>query len=252
MKKTVLVAMSNQKGGVGKSTVSVCLATYLHCVMGKNILILDCDEHQHSLVNMRQRDITAVERSNDYKHLILDQYKRTRRKAYPIIEATAENALEEIARIKEENPGYYDVILVDLPGSITSNGVLRTIVNMDYAIAPVIADRMVMQSTLTFATAVLDYCKLHKGFPLKEFLFFWNKVDRRASTEVFNIYVKILERLELHVLDTAIPESRRFDKELSLVGKPYFRSTLLPPPAKLLKGSNVDLLAEEFCKLLNI
>jgi cellulose biosynthesis protein BcsQ len=244
--------MSNQKGGVGKSTVSVSLATYLHCVMGKNVMILDCDSHQNSLVNMRQRDIAAVEKSDEYKQLIMARYKKTGRRAYPIMEATAENAPETIQDILESNPDYYDMILVDLPGSISSQGVLRTIINMDYVLTPVIADRMAMQSTLTFATAVLDYCKAHKGLPLKEFLLFWNKVDRRASTEVFDAYVKILERLKLHVLDTVIPESRRFDKELSLVGKPWFRNTLLPPPSKLLKGSNIDLLAEELCKLLNI
>lgn len=167
------------------------------------------------------------------------------------MEATAENAPEVIGGILEGDVEY-DLILVDLPGSISSKGVLRTIINMDYVLTPIVADRMVMQSALSFATAVLDYCKAHEGLPLKEFLFFWNKVDRRASTEVFDAYAKIMERLDLRVLDTVIPESRRFDKELSLVGKPFFRSTLFPPPAKMLKGSNVDLLAEEICKLINL
>ncbi len=251
MKQTVLVALCNQKGGVGKSTVSVCLASYLYYTMGKNLMVLDCDSFQHSLVNMRRRDMTAVERSDEYKQLIVSQFERTGRKAYPIIEAAAEKAPDIISGILKENPDY-DVILVDLPGSISSKGILRTIINMDYVLTPIVADRMVMQSTLNFASAVLDYCKAHPGLPLKEFLFFWNKVDRRASTEVYDAYAKILERLELHVLDTVIPESRRFDKELSLVGKLFFRSTLFPPPQKLLRGSNIDVLAEEICKLINI
>ncbi len=251
MKQPVLVALSNQKGGVGKSTISVCLASYLYHVMGKNVVIVDCDSHQHSLVNMRKRDIATVEKSDDYKQLVMSQFEKTQRRAYPIVEATAESALDVINGAMKANLDY-DVIFVDLPGSISSKGVLKTIVHMDYVLTPIVADRMVMQSTLIFAAAVLDYCKANSGLPLKEFLLVWNKMDRRASTEVYDSYAKILERLGLHVLDTIIPESRRFDKELSPTGKPFFRSTLFPPPARLLKGSNIDLLADEFCKLVNI
>ncbi len=251
MKKPVLVALSNQKGGVGKSTISVCLASYLHQVMGKNVMILDCDSHQHSLVNMRKRDMSTVEKSDEYKQLVMSQFEKTRKKAYPIIEATADNVIDVLNGLLLTNPGY-DVVFVDLPGTISSTGVLKAIIHMDYVLTPIVADRMVMQSTLIFVTGVLDYCKAHPGLPLKEFLFVWNKNDRRASTEVYDSYVKILERLNLHVLDTIIPESRRFDKELSQIGKPFFRSTLFPPPAKQMKGSNIDLLAEEFCKLVNI
>ncbi|MCD7900229.1 MAG: hypothetical protein LUH22_10255 [Bacteroides sp.] len=88
------------------------------------------------------------------------------------------------------------------------------------------------------------------GIPLKDFYFFWNKVDRRASTEVYDAYRKIMDRLNLKVFKTVLPESRRFDKELSLKGKPFFRSTLFPPPAKMLKGSYIDELAEELCETL--
>lgn len=250
MKESMTIALSNQKGGVGKSTLSVCLASYLYYEMGKNLVVVDCDSHQHSLANMRQRDILAVEKIDDYKQLVLSQFQKTKRKAYPIVEATSEKALETIGKIRDE--GSYDLILVDLPGSISTKGVVQTIINMDYALMPIVADRIVMQSSLSFATAILDYKKTYGELPLRVFLFVWNKVDRRVSTEVYDAYGKIMERLELRVLETVIPESKRFDKELSLAGKPFFRSTLFPPPPKMLKGSNIDLLAEELCKLLKI
>lgn len=123
---------------------------------------------------------------------------------------------------------------------------------MDYVLTPIVADRIVMQSTMSFATAVLDYLKGKTGIPLKDFYFFWNKVDRRATTEVYDAYQKIMDRLNLKVFKTGLPESRRFDKELSMKGKPFFRSTLFPPPAKMLKGSCIDELAEELCETLNM
>ena len=42
-KRCVFVAMSSQKGGVGKSTMTVLLAGYFHYVMGYNVAVVDCD-----------------------------------------------------------------------------------------------------------------------------------------------------------------------------------------------------------------
>ena len=56
MKKNPLfVAVSNQKGGVGKSTMLVTLASLLNYSMGKNVAIVDCDATQRSLFNLRER-----------------------------------------------------------------------------------------------------------------------------------------------------------------------------------------------------
>jgi len=251
MKQTLLVAMSNQKGGVGKSAVTVLLASYLHYVKNKNVAVIDCDTLQHSVSHMRKRDMQAVEKTDEYKQLMMVQWERIQKKAYTVTESSPADARNKINELLEADSSL-DIILVDLPGSLSSEGVFKTIINMDYVLTPIVADRMIMQSTMSFATAVLDYLKGKQGIPLKDFYFFWNKVDRRASTEVYDAYKKIMDRLNLKVFKTVLPESRRFDKELSLKGKPFFRSTLFPPPAKILKGSCIDDLAEELCETLNI
>ncbi|MFR3216423.1 MAG: ParA family protein [Dysgonomonas mossii] len=251
MKQTLLVAMSNQKGGVGKSAVTVLLASYLHYVKNKNVAVIDCDTLQHSVSHMRKRDMQAVEKTDEYKQLMMVQWERIQKKAYTVTESSPADARNKINELLEADSSL-DIILVDLPGSLSSEGVFKTIINMDYVLTPIVADRMIMQSTMSFATAVLDYLIGKQSIPLKDFYFFWNKVDRRASTEVYDAYKKIMDRLNLKVLKTVLPESRRFDKELSLKGKPFFRSTLFPPPAKILKGSCIDELAEELCETLNI
>lgn len=251
MKQTLLVAMSNQKGGVGKSTVTILLASYLHYVKGKNVAVVDCDTLQHSISHMRNRDMQTVDKTDEYKQLMMVQWDKIKKKAYTVVESSPAEARNKIGELLEANPNL-DIILVDLPGSLSSEGVFKTIINMDYVLTPIVADRIVMQSTMSFTTAVLDYLKGKPEIPLKNFFFFWNKVDKRASTEVYDAYRKIMDRLNLKVLKTVLPESRRFDKELSMKGKPFFRSTLLPPPTKMLKGSCIDDLAEELCKMLNL
>ena len=71
MKKNPLfVAVSNQKGGVGKSTMLVTLASLLNYSMGKNVAIVDCDATQRSLFNLRERDMEMVEINKKYMVLL--------------------------------------------------------------------------------------------------------------------------------------------------------------------------------------
>lgn len=71
-KETVFIAMSNQKGGVGKSAFAILLASHLHYTKGVNVVVVDCDSPQHSLFNMKERDMQAVSASDHYKQMIKD------------------------------------------------------------------------------------------------------------------------------------------------------------------------------------
>ena len=62
-KNSVFVAVSNQKGGVGKSAMLVALASLLNYTMDKNVAIVDCDATQRSLYNLRERDKEMVEKN---------------------------------------------------------------------------------------------------------------------------------------------------------------------------------------------
>ncbi len=249
-KETLSVAVSNQKGGVGKSAVTILLASHLHYVKGLNVAVIDCDAPQHSLYRMRERDIQTVEGHDAYKQMILLQWKRIQKKAYPIIGTTAEKAREAAMEISAT--GKFDIVFVDLPGTVNSKGVFSTILGMDYIITPVIADRIVIQSSLSFSATIKKVVKERGDLPLKDIMFLWNKRDRRKNTEVFDATNTILRELGLTVLDTILPDTCRYDKELSSSGKGYFRCTLLPPPAKLMKGSGIAELADELITKLNI
>ena len=57
------------------------------------------------------------------------------------------------AAVAEER---YDVVLFDLPGTVGNEGVLSTIVELDYLFIPMKADRIVLESTLNFASVLND------------------------------------------------------------------------------------------------
>jgi len=56
-KKTLLVAFSTQKGGIGKSALTVLMASHFHYVKGYNVGVIDCDYPQYSILKMRERDV---------------------------------------------------------------------------------------------------------------------------------------------------------------------------------------------------
>lgn len=45
-KEPVFLAVGNQKGGVGKTTCTVLLSSYLHFRKGIRVLVVDCDAPQ--------------------------------------------------------------------------------------------------------------------------------------------------------------------------------------------------------------
>ena len=84
-KRCVFVAMSSQKGGVGKSTMTVLLAGYFHYVMGYNVAVVDCDYPQFSIKALRSRDTQNVEKNMNLQRMLCGQVERTGKKAYPVL-----------------------------------------------------------------------------------------------------------------------------------------------------------------------
>lgn len=156
MKKNPLfVAVSNQKGGVGKSTMLVTLASLLNYSMGKNVAIVDCDATQRSLFNLRERDMEMVEINKKYMVLLEEQRLRGCR-IYPIRQAKPENARQVAGELAAKAD--FDIVFIDLPGSMDISGVLQTIFNVDYVLTPIAADNFVMDSSFCLCQKCYEMC----------------------------------------------------------------------------------------------
>lgn len=131
-------------------------------------------------------------------------------------------------------------------------GVLQTIFNVDYVLTPIAADNFVMDSSFSFASSVVRFLAEKKGIPLKDIYMFWTKVKRRSNVEVLKNYSEFMEKTGLKVLKSSIPELCRYEKELSMSSRTYFRCSLLPPPAGQLKGSGLQELANELLEILKL
>ena len=56
---------------------------------------------------------------------------------------------------------------------------------------------------------------------------------------------------DVPVLETVIPSAERYNKDSGMKGS-LFRSTLFPPSAAALKGSNLDLLVDEILEIIHL
>lgn len=213
-KETLFIAFSTQKGGAGKTTLTVLVASYLHYVKGMNVAVVDCDYPQHSIAEMRKRDLKTVMEDEHYKLMAYRQLQRIRKKAYPVAESTAEDAVTKADELLEKMPET-DIVFFDLPGTVNSTGVLNTLVNMDYVFSPIAADRVVMESTLRFASRLNDTLIATGKTNIKGLYLLWNMVDGREKSELYKVYEQVIGELGLKVLKTFLPDSKRFRRELT-------------------------------------
>lgn len=252
-KETILIAISNQKGGVGKSTLTTLIASYLHYGTEKKVAVIDCDFPQHSIFRMRSSDIETINTSRVLQEALQKQFEATGKKAYRIINATPEEALEQAWELTVPGAWKPDIILFDLPGTVDSIGILRIIFNMDYIFVPVIADKRVLQSSLTFIMSLDRYKKAsHTPVRLREVFMFWNRVDKREKTELYDFFNRLTRAENFRMLDTQLPDMKRYNRELFPARNAVFRSTLFPADRKLLKGSNLKELVSEICSIINL
>jgi cellulose biosynthesis protein BcsQ len=247
-KEALFIAFSTQKGGMGKTSLTVLSASYLHYVKGYNIAVIDCDYPQHSIVEMRERDVEQVTNNPYYKRLAYIQFKTLQKKAYRVEESNAADAIEVAGRLKQELD--LDFIFFDLPGTLNTKGVVKTLAMMDHVVIPVSADRVVLESTLQFATTIHDNLITTGKSNIKDLFLVWNMVDGRERTELYTAYDNAIAELGLQVMQTVIPDTKRFRREMTETNRPVFRSTLLPVDRSLAKGSNIEELVNELCTIV--
>jgi len=120
-KETLFIAFSTQKGGAGKTTLTVLVASYLHYVKGMNVAVVDCDYPQHSIAGMRKRDAEMVGEDEDYKRMAYEQFTRLGKKAYPVPCSSPEKAIVTADEYVATAGHVPDIVFFDLSGTVNGS-----------------------------------------------------------------------------------------------------------------------------------
>lgn len=124
--------------------------------------------------------------------------------------------------------------------------------NMKHFFTPITADRVVMESTLVFTQLLQDVIMKKGETSIETINLFWNQVDGRESTPLYEIYNQLMEQLGLSLMHSQIKNSTRFRKESEENSKTVFRSTVMPPDERLMKACRLDQFINEFLKIIQL
>ena len=248
--KQVFLSFANQKGGCGKSSMTVLMASYLHYLTRLNVLVVDADYPQYSIYNLRKRDLDLIEKDSYFKRLAYSQLKTQEKTAFPILRSTPENAIGTLKEYLHSSKTIYNVVLFDLPGTVQSNGVLATLAGMDYVFVPLLGDRLVLESSFAFVKTLNDVFVKDEKMRVKHLYLFWNQVDARERNDLYDLYNRIIQQLHFNLLDNKILDTKRFRKEILADKRIVFRSTLFAPSRQFVKSSGLENLFSEIIKIV--
>ena len=247
---TKFISFSTQKGGVGKSTFTTLVASLLLYRMGYQVAVMDCDYPQYSLHRMREQDLKTVMNNEHFKKAAHRQFSELNKKAYPIIQCKPNEALEKAQQLIAETPFPIEVILFDMPGTVNTAGILTLLAQMHYIFSPITADRVVIESTLSFTEVLSNIIAKNTESAIKSVHLFWNQVDGREKSPLYKIYEQVIADLGLNLMQAYISDSKRFRKDGTENQRLVFRSTLMPADEKLMSGCHLDDFIDELVQII--
>ena len=152
----MIILIGNQKGGAGKSTLTLLLANFLTSQKNCNVTVLDMD-YQQSLVEKFERA------------KLLENPE-----AYQVVAASLEK-YAELHPVLNENPN--DLVLIDLPGKLDDDGLIHVFQGADLVICPFSYDEFSFKSTILFAVV------LNKINPELDIVFVPNRIKANVRYE---------------------------------------------------------------------
>ena len=126
----MIIAFGNQKGGTGKSTLTILLANYLSLVQKRPVLVLDMD-YQRSVFT-RYEESRVLDNPQPYEVLEVELNQ------YPFIY----NLFAEHAE---------QVVLIDLPGKLDDDALLPVLKTADRFVIPFAYAKFSYQATVLFS-----------------------------------------------------------------------------------------------------
>ena len=243
MTKTKIISVHTMKGGVGKTTMTILLASYLAYEKGLRVLVFDLDQGQSSLSDHRAEELTAMQAllakspsstTNPYRELLKKNLPTAIEQR---LSFNAGRAIGGFYSIVQETPrrfaehsivdGEYDYILVDMGGRIHEPE-QAVIARCDAILVPMTTQTLDYKAGLKYGHIVRN---MHHGGHLKENLnlvFFWQRFE--------NWYINTILMLE-----------KEFnEKTFGSIFKGYLKNRLRQAPSAFDKQRMLTTISSPF------
>jgi len=207
-----VVAIINQKGGVGKTTVTTLLANIFHFHLDKKVGILDLDNPQYSIAK-RRKDMEELVSTKPYLQKVTNMVYSNREK----IDVTASelhNFKTELDRMRAEN----DLVFIDIAGTLNLVGILNLFLEINHFFIPVFQDEDTLRSSLEFYEQIEDLVSTQSP-NFKSSQLFFNRVPFKNRLGYYKAEIK---NAGASLMDTILPYYAIYEND--------YRNTLLPIP----------------------
>lgn len=149
-RKPIYGAFASPKGGVGKTTLTIITASYLHYKMDCRVAVVDCNHPIYPIGFFRNQEIKEIDRTPRFKEKLIDHFFEGNIKAYPIALATMQSALAAAQELEKQDPKL-DLILFDMPNLMVVDNTSDLLSKMDFVIFPVTGCLLSAMTTSTYA-----------------------------------------------------------------------------------------------------
>ena len=163
----MVILIGNQKGGAGKSTLTLLLANYLTALRGRRVTVLDMDYQQ----SIATKAVKAKILENEPLYEIIPSDL----KHFPML-----------LKVLGNNQG--EIVLIDLPGKMDDDGLIPVFLAGDVILCPFNYDEFSVDSTLLFALVTQ---KINNKAP---FIFVPNRIKTTVKYDTRLEVDKVLQR----------------------------------------------------------
>ena len=220
--ETKIISCTGEKGGCGKTTLNIILATNLFHLYGKKVVLIDMDNPQYSVYKKRNRD--------------LGQVGSTEMPMFPVERATVQT-LEPLIK---KYYGTVDFIIVDFPGNLNEE-MVRGLLYVENIFIPFVLDELEIDSTAVFYKTLQRNYLWNENRVLRSVNLFFNRYEL-VKVNKFNAVRKTLAKAGMPMMEQVVMERT--------VYRERYRNTLIPIPATKENGKlGLKRFMEEVMKI---
>ena len=223
----IVVSFFSAKGGTGKTTFNMSMASFLKYHLGKAVIVLDADTPEYNLYNSRVREL-------DYKRKNGGIDESALYPVWKVLDVTPEG-IESLAGKLDALRGSVDYVLIDFPGSCVKDDAIWTFARrgvLDLVVIPVDMDPMVLASALQLAEIFT-----HTG---QKVLLFFNKVHGKIPSEKYDAVAELFRSRGFRMSECRIKNALAMSRDAE-GGSNYLRSTICFPE-KTVRDLNPQLI----------
>ena len=223
----IVVSFFSAKGGTGKTTFNMSMASFLKYHLGKAVIVLDADTPEYNLYNSRVREL-------DYKRKNGGIDESALYPVWKVLDVTPEG-IESLAGKLDALRGSVDYVLIDFPGSCVKDDAIWTFARrgvLDLVVIPVDMDPMVLASALQLAEIFT-----HTG---QKVLLFFNKVHGKIPSEQYDAVAELFRSRGFRMSECRIKNALAMSRDAES-GSNYLRSTICFPE-KTVRDLNPQLI----------